>query len=102
MLAGMTRDEFMNTLEAGAPPDSLSPALTALWHDRKGDWDRAHTLCQQMEEPAGSRIHAYLHREEGDIGNAQYWYSRAGAGMPDGTLEQEWDYLVDEVLAGRL
>ncbi|TVR59871.1 MAG: hypothetical protein EA426_05940 [Spirochaetaceae bacterium] len=98
----MTREEFTATLEQAEPPASLSDALRALWLDKKSDWKRSHGVVQDMPGKTGSRIHAYLHRKEGDLGNAQYWYSKAGATMPSGTLDEEWEFLVDEVVAGRL
>jgi len=47
----------------------------------------------------GAAVHAYLHRKEGDLSNAGYWYARAGRAMPVGTLEAEWRALAEELLA---
>jgi len=69
-------------MSAGAPPPAVGPALAALWQDAHGDWARAHTLAQEDEGPAGSWVHAYLHRKEGDLANARYWYARAGRTPP--------------------
>ena len=41
------------------------------------DWDAAHQLVQQHESADAAWIHAVLHKIEGDLGNARYWYSRA-------------------------
>lgn len=81
------------------PPPELSPSLTTLWHAKAGNWDQAHDLCQNLPDPDGAWIHAYLHREEGDLGNASYWYSRAGQPTPDSsiTLEEEWTQIVTEL-----
>jgi hypothetical protein len=65
-----------------APPAGVGPALQALWHDAKGDWDRAHTCAREDEGRDGAWVHAYLHRKEGDLGNAGYWYRRAGRAVP--------------------
>jgi hypothetical protein len=75
-----------------APPAGLSPALRALWLAKAGRWDDAHDLCQDVPGSAGSWIHAWLHRQEGDLGNAAYWYSRAGRPTPARSkpLEEEW------------
>lgn len=75
-----------------AAPAGLSPALQALWHDGKGDWQRAHAVAQDDHSREGSWVHAYLHRKEGDSGNAGYWYSRAGRSAPASgvSLETEW------------
>lgn len=73
-------------------PDDLAKPLQALWLARAGKWDAAHDLCQDIPGEAGCWIHAYLHREEGDPGNAAYWYARAGKPVPPTkiTLAEEW------------
>jgi hypothetical protein len=81
-----------------APDPTLSETLKALWWDRKGDWDRAHAIAQDIPTAAGSAVHAYLHREEGVMWNADYWYRRAGRKRPDISLEAEWEALVKEML----
>ena len=77
-------------------PAKLSLPLQALWHDGRGNWDRAHDVCQQANSRDGDWVHAYLHRKEGDAGNAGYWYARAGRPMPEPgvTLETEYAELV--------
>jgi hypothetical protein len=74
----MNVDDFRQSLTADQPPAELTLALAGLWWDAKGDWTRAHESAQQDEDPEGSWVHAYLHRKEGDQGNAVYWYGRAG------------------------
>ena len=73
-----------------APPAGLSAPAQALWLAKAGRWDSAHDLCQEIPGSAGAWIHAYLHREEGDVSNASYWYDHAGKPVPSGTLEEEW------------
>jgi len=94
----MTFSDFKKTLDAGKPPAGLGPALTALWHDGKGDWERAHTVAQDITSPDGSWIHAYLHRKEGDQSNAGYWYRRAGKPVARTTLDEEWAEIVTALL----
>ena len=65
----MTLEEFSATLDEKTPPP-VSPALVALWHDARGDWNRAHEVAQDVEDETGAWVHAYLHRKEGDVGNA--------------------------------
>lgn len=92
----MTADDVLAAIEAGQPcPKDLSLPLQALWTVQAGHWEDAHTLCQQAGNREGDWVHAYLHRVEGDVSNAQYWYSRAGEKMPDCTLPEEWRQLVD-------
>jgi hypothetical protein len=67
--------------------------LEALELDQKGEWERAHTLAQQVDSPDGYCLHAYLHRKEGDPGNAGYWYRRAGKPVAEDSLESEWERL---------
>jgi len=77
----------------------ITQLLKALQLDKEGDWDDAHGIAQSIPSQNGSRVHAYLHREEGDLANASYWYSRAGVSVPDVSLEQEWQDLFDELSA---
>jgi len=95
----MTLDEFRATIDKPAPPEGLSHALQTLWWDAKGDWNRAHHCAQEDRERTGSSVHAYLHRKEGDMGNAAGWYSRAGRVPPTGSLDAEWESLALELLA---
>src|SRR5690554_3804520 len=95
----MTFQEFQNTLNAATPPPHLHLALQALWQDAKGEWDAAHKLCQAREgEPSCDWVHAYLHRKEGDLSNAGYWYRRANKPVSTQSLEQEWESIVQALL----
>jgi hypothetical protein len=94
----MTLQEFRDSLTQDEPPQRLSLALAGLWWDAKGDWNRAHESAQQDEGAAGSWVHAYLHRKEGDPANAAYWYGRAGKVAAKRSLEQEWLEAVEELL----
>ena len=74
----MDLDAFERSLAASEPPAGLPRALEGVWWARKGDWERAHELVGEDEEDRGCAwVHAALHREEGDLENAQYWYERA-------------------------
>ena len=77
-------------LRQRADAEGLPPLLAALWWDARGDWVRAHEIAQSVETADGSWVHAYLHRKEGDLGNADYWYRRAGRRPPAVTLDEEW------------
>ncbi len=83
-----------------APPTDASGALQALWHDARGDWDRAHACAQADTGREGAWVHAYLHRKEGDLGNAGYWYARARQPIPPENvpLEVEWTQLAQALL----
>ena len=94
----MTLTEFKTTLSASHPPAGLSDALVALWHDARGDWNKAHDTAQDIDAADGSWIHAYLHRKEGDAGNAAYWYRRAGKPVASGSLESEWEAIATALL----
>jgi hypothetical protein len=94
----MTFDDFIRSIDDDEPPAGLSEILTSLWWDKKGDWDTAHSIAQDIPTVQGSAVHAYLHREEGVLWNADYWYSRAGRVRPDISLEEEWTQLVHEML----
>ena len=94
----MTFDQFIKSIDVEKSPAELSETLTSLWWDKKGDWDTAHAIAQQIPTVQGSAVHAYLHREEGVLWNADYWYSRAGRQRPVIPLEEEWQALVKEML----
>ena len=83
---------------ASSPPANLSAYLQSLWYDAKGDWNRSHEIIQDIEDKTAAWIHAYLHRKEGDIGNADYWYRRADKSRPDNTLKEEWKNIVEALL----
>jgi hypothetical protein len=97
-MGAMDLAEFIELVEDDDPPKWLSEALQSLWYDRKGDWDRAHQIAQGIPTEEGSWVHAYLHREEGDLGNARYWYSRAGRPESKADLETEWREIVVALL----
>jgi hypothetical protein len=95
----MTLEDFEASLTAPAPAAGLPPLLEALWHERHGDWTRAHQIAQDVEDGDGAWVHAYLHRREGDIANAGYWYRRAGRRAAAGPLDDEWRAIVGDLLA---
>jgi hypothetical protein len=86
---------FRATLDHEVPPPNFAPALAALWWDAKGDWAQAHGLVDELETPDGMAVHAYLHRKEGALSNAEYWYARAGRHFHRPTLQAEWEALVN-------
>ncbi|GAB4023205.1 hypothetical protein [Spirosoma koreense] len=95
----MTLDQFTATLMEPQPPTGLHPVAQALWYDANGNWEQAHNIAQSREgTQAYDRLHAYLHRKEGDRFNANYWYRRAGASFFNGSLEEEWQALVQQYL----
>lgn len=89
---------FKDSLKHGSPPHGLTIHQESLWYDGKGDWQQAHELVNDLEDKQSARVHAYLHRKEGDLWNADYWYRRAGAQRPSVTLEEEWEDLVRTLL----
>ena len=90
---------FTASLALAMPPAGLSPALAALWWAGKGEWERAHAIVMKCEDDADSAwVHAYLHRVEGDTGNAHYWYRQAKRPAAEGPLPAEWDSLVGTLL----
>jgi hypothetical protein len=89
---------FRESIAQPQPPAGLSAALEALWWDGKGDWDKAHERAQEHEDAAGMRVHAYLHRKEGDQSNAEYWYRRCATMPSILALDEEWEELVRELL----
>lgn len=95
----MTAEEFRASARGVAPLQALTPPLEALWWDAKGDWARAHGMVDELETAEAMAVHAYLHRKEGALGNADYWYARAGRRFHRPALEDEWQALVEGLLA---
>jgi hypothetical protein len=91
----MNVEQFKESLLPENPPDGLSVYLQSLWFDGKNDWEKAHSIIQDVEDANASWIHAYLHRKEGDIGNADFWYRRAGRKRPAMGLQEEWEDIVN-------
>jgi hypothetical protein len=91
---------FAASVSQAQPPAGLARPVQALWHAKKGDWDAAHALAQQEEgEKRHDWVHAYLHRVEGDLANAGYWYRRAGQPAATGALDAEWAAIAAALLA---
>ncbi len=93
--------DFKASLSGAAPAPDLDPPLTALWWAAKGDWDAAHKLVQDEKTATSAWVHAYLHRVEGDLSNAGYWYRRASKPVATGSLETEWEQMVSALLGDR-
>ena len=94
----MTPAELRASTAEAAPPADLCPALQSLWWQFKGDWQRAHACAQEDTTATGARVHAYLHRVEGDLSNARHWYSRAGRQEQTCSLVEEWERLAAALL----
>ncbi len=94
----ITIEEFLKMKDEGARPDAIPSLLQALLLDAAGDWQNAHVIAQNEYNRDGSWVHAYLHRKEGDLGNASYWYSNAGKSIPDMSLDEEWEYIAMALL----
>ncbi|MEZ5670675.1 MAG: hypothetical protein R3F55_25210 [Alphaproteobacteria bacterium] len=95
----MDAAELRASTTAAAAPDGLAPCVRALWHAARGEWDRAHEIAQGEDGSDGAWVHAHLHRIEGDLGNAGYWYRRAGKPAATGGLDAEWDAIAAALLA---
>ena len=94
----MDFETFKTSLGAATPPEQASPLLRALWLDARGDWDGAHSIARDVDDHDGARVHAYLHRKEGDLSNAGYWYRRAREKPFEGSLDSEWEALARRFL----
>lgn len=94
----MQFESFLQSITTAAPPADSSVYLRAMWFDAKGDWDQAHALADSLHDATAAWVHAYLHRKEGDTGNADYWYRRAGKTRPTVSLKEEWEMIVKALL----
>ena len=96
----MDAKEFRASAASAEPPPGLSPALMALWHLARGEWDAAHGFAQGDRGHDGAWVHAHLHRVEGDLANAGYWYRRADRPPSQARLDDEWEEIAAALLAG--
>lgn len=94
----MQFEEYIASLKEDQPPKSISHLLQGLWYDARGDWDQSHRIIQDIPSKEAAWVHAYLHRKEGDIWNADYWYAQAGRKRPDISLEDEWMEIVKALI----
>jgi hypothetical protein len=94
----MTIDEFRATLRDADPPP-VAPVLRAMWHAANGSWNEAHRIAQDINDRSGAWVHAHLHRAEGDLGNARYWYRQAAQREATDSLEAEWSRITTALLA---
>ena len=94
----MDLSEFRKSLSGRTPPAGSSELLEALWYEAHGDWPRAHKIAQSQKSKIAAAVHAYLHRREGDLSNADYWYERAGRARSQAPLDDEWQALAADLL----
>jgi hypothetical protein len=92
--------DFKASLSGAAPAAGLAAPLAGLWWAAKGNWDQAHRIVQDDGSRDAAWVHAYLHRVEGDLGNAGYWYRQAGRPAATDSLESEWQRIVSALIEG--
>ena len=96
--AFMQFEIFQQSIKDNNLPAGISVYLQAMWYDGNGDWHKAHSLVDNLEGSTACWVHAYLHRKEGDVWNADYWYRKAGKKRPVVSLQQEWESIVKALL----
>ena len=94
----MTLNAFRASLETRRPPAGLGKPLEALWYAGRGDWDQAHRIAMSAKSRDAAWVHAFLHRQEGDLDNARYWYRQAKQREFSGALEEEWEAIAVALL----
>jgi hypothetical protein len=94
----MQYETFLNSLNESQCPKGIGPYLEVLWYDANDDWHRAHRIVQDINDATAARLHAYLHRKEGDEWNSKYWHRHAGTTFPEGiSLDEEWHMLARQL-----
>jgi hypothetical protein len=96
----VTPTDFTASLSGATPAPDLAAPLAGLWWAAKGNWDQAHRIVQDDASRDAAWVHAYLHRVEGDLGNAGYWYRQAGRPVAKDSLESEWQRIVAALIEG--
>jgi hypothetical protein len=98
-VAIVNTEEFLRLIEKQRPcPQTLPKGLQAMWYDKKGDWSKAHEIVANANDADSAWVHAYLHRKEGDLNNAHFWYLRSGQPEFPGELSQEWEQITSVLL----
>ena len=94
----MDYKSFIKSTSNKTPPNLDSELLVAMWNALKGNWDTAHEIVQEIDSLEAAWIHAYLHRVEGDLSNAKYWYRRAKHDTIDLSLEEEAEMIIRDIV----
>ena len=100
----MGEADIFSTADWRDVPKDMSKPLQALWWIRKGEfrvgpeWEEAHVIVQAMEGVMEfDWVHALLHWVEADMGNADYWYRRAGKRRATASVSSEWEHIAREL-----
>ena len=94
----MQFEAFLQSIKEDKLPAGISVYLQAMWYDGNANWNKAHSLVDSLKDTTACWVHAYLHRKEGDTGNADYWYRKAGRKRQDVALLAEWETIVKALL----
>ncbi|MCG6133687.1 MAG: hypothetical protein MET45_03340 [Nostoc sp. LLA-1] len=95
----MNTQEFLRLIEKQRScPQTLPKALQAMWYEKQGNWDKAHEIVQNASDADSAWVHAYLHRQEGDLSNARYWYKKSNLPEFLGDINQEWEEITSCLL----
>jgi hypothetical protein len=100
MMSNEHAERFLASLEGASPPEGVEPPVRAVWHGLRGEWEEAHAIVQALEDANAAWVHAWLHRVEGDLGNASYWYRRAGRSVAQGATDREGRAIAAALLGG--
>ena len=92
----MNIEEFIRLSERQITAYSL--ALQALWYDYQDNWHKSHKSIDAESDRDSAWVHAYLHRKEGDLWNARYWYRRSGRSESNLSLEEERSQIASALL----
>ena len=94
----MNYENFIKTLKNNQYPTGLSESMQAMWYAKKGAWDKAHQIAQNITTNIGSWIHAYLHRVERDNFNANYWYNKANIKPISTSFDEEAKQIILHII----
>lgn len=93
----MNFSEFLRQLQSTDMPTQTNPSFMALWHLYRRDLDEAHELIQHLDQALPCLIHGFIHKTEGDHGNASYWYRRGGLSKNNMEYDEEWLTLAERL-----
>ena len=95
----MDYSEFIISISSNTPPNFDSQLLLAMWYSLKDEWDTSHEIVQDINSTDAAWVHAHLHKIEGDMSNAKYWYDKATKNTLDLSIEGEAEEIIKFLLS---
>ena len=90
----MNYNTLIASIKSSFSPFELTNPEFAMCHAMNDDWNSAHSIAQSIKNELGFWIHAYLHRIDGNLENANYWYRYANRPPSQNALKNEAEEII--------